>query len=445
MQRGAGGGAGARRRWELNMEWRTTIRLVRGAKGLLFVVLLCAVGAATGCQFQPSPGNAGGNDKGMTQAALSTVVPNEARVAAQAFADSYVIAQIQALDEIRKNTTRPDVARWALAQKVATATASFTNATTENPYVACVDLVILVSLKRQALEKHWVPNLLKDEGQGLLAVARRGEDSAWKLARHTLSATQVNDLRLIIDTWVTEHPDQYYVGWVRLTDVAVARSLTASSPQVKMPGNVFGLLFIDPLAGLDPVTLEATKYRTMAERLMYLLMRLPMVYSWQTEATFEALMDQGAPRDIVSAMTKYAAVTARFTDVVAGYPKVIDATMDKSIAKLSDIVTRERTAALEQAGKQVTEQREAVTATLDAQQGKLKDLIGNVRSAIADADRTIGAAKSATADTMKSADGTSANMIANVRNAVIVVIVVACVAPAVTILAYKLARRRLAA
>lgn len=366
---------------------------------------------------------------------------DEARLITQGYADSYVTAAIQVMDELR-TSKRPDVVKWAMAQKVATATASFTNATQSNPYVGCIDMVILVSLKRTALERYWIPNLLREEGGKASAAAKRAEDDAWGMAEKLLSRQQMDDLRGVIETWVADHPDQYYVGWVRLTDIASERKLTSQSPQLKVPGNIFGLLYLDPLASLDPVTQEMRNYRALTERLTYLFMRVPMIYSWQAELTFDAMTDTGATRDFVSATSKFADATSRFADTVKGYPDAIDKTMDRSIQSVSTIVTRERTAALEQADGVLTGQREGIVKAVEAQQDKMSGLVTEVRAAIADADRSVQTINTTAKQTIDQTDRASERLIARTRNAIIAIIVAACVVPAIVLLAYRVASRR---
>ena len=72
-------------------------------------------------------------------------------------------------------------------------------------------------------------------------------------ATKVLTEGQLAELRSVIEQWVKENPGQYYVSHVRFTDFATTKRMTADSPQAKAPGSVFGLLYLDPLAGLDPV------------------------------------------------------------------------------------------------------------------------------------------------------------------------------------------------
>jgi hypothetical protein len=404
--------------------------------------LFTAVGIAAVCCYGcGAPGKHGQHATASFSGPTTIASIDGIRFVTQGLADSYVTSATQVYDELLATTQQPAIKKWAMSQKVATATASYTNATQENPFVGGIDLVILITLKRMALEEYWVPNLLKDEGTKALAAAKKAEEEAWTMAAKVLSKRQVDDLHEIIDQWIADHPGQYYVGWVRLTDIAADRAINPQSPQVKVPGNIFGLLYLDPLAGLDPVTQEIRNYRALTERLTYLFMRMPIVYSWQAQMTFDAMTDTGSTREFVSATSRFADATSRFADAAKGYPDAIDKTMDKSIQNVSGMLTRERTAAIEQADKSVTSQREALVAAVDAQHEKVQNLVTVVRATIGDAERSVQTIRATSSETIEQANLASERLVNQARNAVLLIILAACVVPAVVLLAYRVLNR----
>jgi hypothetical protein len=172
--------------------------------------------------------------------------------------------------------------------------ASFTNASGPNSVVALLDMLVLTRLKRAALQEYWIPTLLHEEGEPLLRAFRRGEDQVWLAGAKVLSEPQLAELRKVIEQWQTDNPTQYYVSHVRFTDFANAMRITSSSPQVKLPSSVFGLLYVDPLAGLDPVAKELAEYRALSERLLYVVNRMPIMLSWMMERAGEHVT--GAPQ-----------------------------------------------------------------------------------------------------------------------------------------------------
>ena len=179
---------------------------------LLAAVAPLAMVMACGCA-------SGGKKPSASRVETTTV---KFRALAAGAADTYATAIAQATDQLRKTTTRPEVVDWAWQTKINTALASFTNATGPNDAVCLLDMVLFATLKRQALEDYWIPNLLHEEGKPVLEVYRRAEADVWEAAAQGLTPEQLTEFRGLIDRWRSEHPGQYYVSHVRFADMAAA-------------------------------------------------------------------------------------------------------------------------------------------------------------------------------------------------------------------------------
>ncbi len=351
------------------------------------------------------------------------------------FADSYVTHHIQALDELIKNTKRPEIANWGKLQRIHSATSIYTNATNPSAAISVVDLALLATLRRMAIEDHWIPMLLHEEGAGLLDSAKRGESEGWALASVTLTPEQIVELKDAIGAWKAEHKDQYYVGWVRLSDIASAKQIRSSSSLAKR-GSLLGLLFLDPLAGLDPVAQELRSYRALSERLMFLLLRLPTIFSWQADVTIAAAIDTPETRKLIDA-------TSRFADTTAGIPKTFTSEREAIMSQMSEMISHERDAAITQLNSRLTEQREGFMRDLDAQQAKLDGLIGSTRTTLADVKSSANAVGATATNTLTTADELARRTVDAIRNAVIVIVVVISIVPALVILLFRAADRRM--
>src|SRR5688500_4549641 len=213
------------------------------------IASLVVAGLAVGCSASRGPPASGGGAQADKQ-----VTPAQLRALAMSAADSYATAIAQASDQLRSSTTQPAVADWAWQNKIATSLASFTNATGPDDALCLLDMVLFATLKRQGLEDHWIPTLLKDEGKPVLEIYRRAENDVWATAGKSMTKAQQQEMRELIDQWKQEHPGQYYVSHVRFADMASQLGFGADHPRGKAPGSLFGLLGVDPLAGLDPVT-----------------------------------------------------------------------------------------------------------------------------------------------------------------------------------------------
>src|SRR5688572_2715485 len=256
----------------------------RGPSRALAGAMLIAAGVflLAGCK-----GSGGGTlaSSGGTSAALASgqVNADQARSVLMSLADSYTQTVVQPLDQLVATSKDPARSDWARAQRLATVSVSVANATGPNSVVGLLDMVVFATLKRAAVEEHWVPNLLKEEGASVLAAHRQGESDAWAAAGRVFSPSQVKELRELIAKWQREHRGQYYVGYTRFSDFDVYRSLSPESPQAKIPGSLFGALYIDPLAGLDPVARELRSYRALTERLAFIITRMPILMAYQID------------------------------------------------------------------------------------------------------------------------------------------------------------------
>lgn len=378
------------------------------------------------------------------------------RSESMSLADTYASLLAQPLDKLRSNE-RADVALWALETKIATASGSFTNAANVNEVVGFLDMVTFICLKRAAVERYWLPEFVKQDDVGLLHAYVEGERLAWEAANRLLSRQQIGELRTLIDAWIQKHPEQLYVSHVRFSEFAAERGITESSPQSKLPGSVFSLFYIDPLANLDPLSREMIEFRNVTERIVYLMERMPMILSWSTELALARSLQAPSMTKFVENTGKFADATREFAQATAGYPDKLTAerqaavvqiageadelvasltkTLDIQQAKLSD----ERKAAVEQVAGEVDRQRAALLTDVDAQQAKLSTMLADVKGIVADAHGMVDATRVATTQTLQLADTSAAALIDRVfRYACILIVLILVGTP----LAIRMSRSR---
>jgi hypothetical protein len=338
--------------------------------------------------------------------------PEQLQSEVMSFADTYVSLATQSLDDLKNRTTRPEVADWALENKLAAALAVYTNATGPNEVTNLLDMLVFVDLKRSAVENHWIPVLLHDEGQGVLAAARKGDALAWEMAARALTPDQVDEMHKLIDQWRADNPDQYYLTHIRFSEFAAARQITRNSPQAKQPSNLFSLLYLDPMANLDPVAQEMQSYRELAERLIFLMERTPLVIGWETELVSRRAIAAPQIKDFVNNTAKLADAAAQFADASAKYPQDLSA---------------ERRAAVAQIADEVTKQREAFDQDLDRQSGRLGKLVTQADDLVAQLDKagaSINAATTATVLTGEQASRRTLNHAFELGMALILVMLI---------------------
>src|SRR3954471_15232180 len=235
---------------------------------------------------------------GSSHAAAAPINIDEVRSQLMSLGNSYTQTVVQSLDELVATSKDPKKIAWARKQRLATITVSMTNATGPNAVVGLLDMVVFATLKRQAVEEYWVPNLLGEEGRGIAEAHRRGEADSWEAAERVLSKAHCDQLHELITQWRAEHPEQYYVGYTRFSDFDAYRNLSPQSPEAKNPGSLFSLFYVDPLAGLDPVAKELRSYRALTERIAYIGSRLPILATYQIDMAVSSAVENPEMRSI---------------------------------------------------------------------------------------------------------------------------------------------------
>jgi hypothetical protein len=146
-----------------------------------------------------------------------------------------------------------------------------------NPSVAIMDMLVLCSLETWALEHHWAGVGLPLEaglaGAKQLANAR---DVLWEQAADHLKVAELTRLRALIAAWITRHPDQSIVSFVRLADFASDRNQLTLAERADAGGL---------LEELNEVSLAVDDARLLGERALWYSSRYPYVLGQQAEMT----------------------------------------------------------------------------------------------------------------------------------------------------------------
>ncbi len=369
------------------------------------------------------------NNKKGSQVLLgpAQLTPQQLQSEVMSFADTYTTFTTQALDDLQKSTNRPEVADWALENKIATTLVVYTNVTGPNEVTNLFDMLVYVDLKSSAVENHWIPLLLHNEGQGILTASRKGDALAWEMAAQALTPDQIAELHKLIDQWRADNPDQYYVSHIRFSEFAAARRIARSSSKAKQPSSLFSLLYLDPMANLDPVAQELQSYRELAERLTFLVERMPMVIGWETELVARRVIAAPQIKDFVTNTGKFADATSRFVDVTAKYPQDLSA---------------ERQAAVTQIADEVTKQRLALDQDLDQQSGRLGKLVAQANDLVDQIDKTGASINAATTATVLTSEQASRRTLDLAFRLGLILILVILVGIPIVMLGYRWASRK---
>jgi hypothetical protein len=278
----------------------------------------------------------------------------QTQLAAQNFADEYLMRVQQAADRLypKLETARQ---RAVLSRRVlGLATAAATVPTGANPGLNVIDMIVVATLHYE-IGQRTIPRDFGDDGAELLAAYRWAFDEAWSRVSQRLSEQHAADLRLLIDEWKSRNPDVEYVSLVRFEDF-VGYQLTGSRT-TEAASNIFGLLMLDPFAGLSPTNREIRESRLFAERSLFYAQRAPTLLSLHVRAKIDSFLATTAGETVFDAIERNTDSAARLAAAVEALPANIEVERAAALEQATALLAEERAAALEQAASLVAAER----------------------------------------------------------------------------------------
>lgn len=302
------------------------------------------------------------------------------------FTDDMTVRLVEAVDAIETESQSVEARVAAHRLKYTVADGATIIAAAQNPRIALVDMLVMVSLQRTLIEQNLVPRFFGPEADRLRQIFADSERQIRSLAQTSLTAEQLAEIDRLILQWLTENPDRHYAGYVRLSEFAGARQVTTGQATSGRPSNVLGFLFIDPLSGLDPTTRELEQTRLFAERAFFYLQRMPTLVSWQAELLVIDTLSEPEIRRVLDNADDAAAAVDRVTTEIeslrAQLPDLIAAERTAALEQADGMITRQREAALEQAFDGVRAEREALIEQLADEQERLGAMAAELRTTV---------------------------------------------------------------
>src|SRR5204862_277373 len=100
------------------------------------------------------------------------------------------------------------------------------------------------------------------------------------------------------------------------------------------PTSVFGLLFLDPMASMDPTTTAIDETRNTAERAMYYTQRMPTLLNWQVELLTYELAVQPETKQLLADSSRFVQSSEAFAKTMEELPKVISREREAAIKQV---------------------------------------------------------------------------------------------------------------
>ena len=248
------------------------------------------------------------------------------------FADEYSMRMVGGVDNLRRGTDALSPAE-VLQLKIAIGSETWSIASGPNAVVDLLDMTVFVTVTRMAVEDYWQPKVFGKSALPMLAYSRSAEADIWKLAGKVLKPEQQTDLRQSIAAWHRQNPLGESLVALRSLDFA-SRVEALGQNEVSKPASVFGLLNVDPLAGMEPAVREVAQTRMFAERALFVTEKMPTLLRWQTELLSVNAVEMPAVQQLISNSTQLSVSVERFAYVAEQLPEQLSTEREEIVKAL---------------------------------------------------------------------------------------------------------------
>jgi len=287
----------------------------------LLLILLMAVLTTSGCAAPPhgapkhAPGTLGASNGGQP------IAMAELDELTRAFADRYVGLLSSACDALKKENSDPVQRREIQELMLNCATNVYDIASNADAFTRMLDLVVVTTLVSQVwIDDDRAAQVFGDRADVLVRTLHHGRTEAWALAAQVLRPDQLDLLDYLIWDWRRHNPDMVRASFVRFSNFAIGRGMSADAQVVAAGG------FFPNIAQAGQSIDEA---RLLTERMFYQLKRYPTLLRWQVAAIKDDLI--ATPE-----MGKALGDVHRLSDQVEQLPKNVAAERQAILAALDE-------------------------------------------------------------------------------------------------------------
>ena len=325
--------------------------------GLVFASVSLSACAASGQtdEIVIAPLGSAGNTStaGITRAELEDHV--------RRFADRYITRVALAVNTVSDNTENAEHQNLMQDWKSVSYASVVGIAIGQNAVTNLLDMMTLTRLSRLVVESYWVPEVLGQElGAGFLQTFIDLEEDIWTVADDVLTQEQQRELRLLVDEWHEDNPEQTYPWYVRLSNFSGQRA--ASLAAVQQTGGM--------LKEVARAREAAEEIQAFGERVLFYLQRAPMITSSEFETSASDILGGPELSKAMGDMDRFVTSVERLVDVVEKLPGG-------------------RLAAVDQLMDRVAEERQALMQDLASSEADVVELLAALQPALDAIENTV--------------------------------------------------------
>jgi hypothetical protein len=250
--------------------------------------------------------------------------------------DSYIAVVTEVSQEMELTLASPQERHLLHSLKYNATRAAFDIAVSPRPEEALLDLLVLVSLQRSAVERYWNPEVFRERGDVLLTKLVWMEDACWRKSARALTPQQQQDLRALIESTVANNPEIHNVAQIRFSDFYHLQDESSSA-------RATGLL-----SEVDDAARAVDEAVLLGERALWYSSRMPILLGYQVEKTLYDMLSQPDVRELLADSNQYADASDRIAAALEDLPEMIKREREATVDHFMGRVAGERAAFLDE-------------------------------------------------------------------------------------------------
>lgn len=338
---------------------------------------------ATGCRaiqtIADTPGNVaravlpGSDDPGKTP--LTELHPELLRAA------DFTIQRFRvAATRFYESADDVDVQLKALDWRSKATSAVLEAATGPEPLSGMLDLMTVVKSARLLADDQLDAEEWPEAHELFVRAAESSEKRVWESLGLFFTPEELDQFRSAFDTWEDQlRASGGAVGDDPPTFRDIVSTLDRSSATRK---GLFGIVRLDPLAGLEPVEREVALTRQFAERTLFWGQRLQLLV--EDQVAVAAIQAQRLPAvvSVIEDVDRVSAAVDRVSKTVEELPDIVRAEREAALGQASTEINGLVDSSLERASAEITAQREGLVRDLETAEEPLSALLQDSQSTL---------------------------------------------------------------
>jgi len=275
-------------------------------------------------------------------------------------ADSWLSLVAQGFHTFESQAETPELRVSAKQMKFAAMSSAVEIAIVPFPGRALLDLMVLSSLNRATWERHWL-STYGAPAQPLADTYAILEKEIWQFAAKFSTPEQRKELQVLIDQWLTDHPEAKAASFVRFSDFGSLRGVPALVEATK-PGGW--------LSTIRSAAATANQMQEFSERALYLALRMQGLIASRLELSLAETLASPEINQLFRDVSGFRQVAEDYAVLMEKLPsdmtREVDSLITDSLVKIGaereammSAISIEREAALTQLLEGISQERSA--------------------------------------------------------------------------------------